>query len=202
MLTVLIPATETRLTQVDTIKAEIDVTDAGQDLEIGALIDQQSAAIRSFLSRVLARETVRQTERVSGEATLILERRPVAEVVGVTVDGAALDPADFERDGALLRRLCNDRPSLWWGKVAVDYAAGWRMPGETGRDLPEDIERACIDLCVRAYHARGRDPALRSYENPDVEKMSWSASDSVKTVDGLPEDIAGRLGGYRLVTIA
>ncbi|MBB3264052.1 hypothetical protein FHW79_001667 [Azospirillum sp. OGB3] len=189
------------LTTADALKAELDITGPDQDLSLELLIRQWSATIERYCRRSFA--AVEATETIRGDrqrGRLILNRVPVVSVTAVVLNGEALLDGGWEvedADAGFLLRMDASGHSLGWpvGKVEVTYTAGFAA-------IPPDVERCCLDLCVRAYHARGRDPALRSYENPDVEKMSWSASDTVKTVGGLPEDIAGRLGGYRLVTFA
>ena len=42
---------------------------------------------------------------------------------------------------------------------------------------------------------------LRSYENPDVERMIWTDPDKVVMRGGLPADIADRLDAYRTMVI-
>lgn len=182
------------------LKVELQSPDSDDDY-LETLIEQASASIETFCGRSFA--AAEMTETIRGDrqrGRLILDRVPVISVAAVVLNGEALPNGSWEVESAeagFLLRVDASGHSIGWpvGKVEVTYTAGFAP-------IPPDAERCCLDLCVRAYHARGRDPALRSYENPDVEKMSWSASDSVKTVDGLPEDIAGRLGGYRLVTIA
>lgn len=184
---------------LEKLKVELQSPDLDDDY-LETLIEQASASIETFCRRSFA--PVEATETIRGDrqrGRLILDRVPVISVAAVVLNGEALSNGGWEvenADAGFLLRVDTSGHSVGWpvGKVDVTYTAGYAA-------IPADVERCCIDLCLRAYHARGRDPALRSYENPDVEKMSWSASDSVKTVDGLPEDIAGRLGCYRLVTI-
>jgi hypothetical protein len=197
MLTVIVSAAATRLTTLAALKADLAIADTGMDSYLETLIEQHTGSIAAFLGRSLPRESLRQDERATGDDVIVLERRHVVSVSSVSVDGEALAVGDWELDGRLLYRLCHERRARWCGRVSVDYQAGWLLPGEVGRDLPADIERACIELCARSFHARGRDPALRSYEAVDIERYSLSAADSVATRDGLPLDVAERLAPYR-----
>jgi len=192
------------LTTLATLKAELGISDNSQDAYLTALLAQQSAAVEAYCSRVFGRRAVTDTFRSDvRRARLVLSARPVISVTSVTEAGTVLTAADYEADsaaGLLLRLDGADGPSCWAaGKTVVVYQAGYVLPGEPSPDLPADIERACIDLCVRAHAAKGRDPALRSYQNPDVESLSYFDPDKTELRGGLPADIAGRLDPHRTV---
>lgn len=188
------------LTTLATVKAELQSPDSDDDY-LTTLIEQASASIETFCGRSFAAAEKTETHRPDRwRERLILDRTPVASVASVVLNGKTLDaPAvEVESPGAgFLLRIDADGNSLGWpaGRVVVTYTAGYAS-------TPPDVERCCIDLVSRAYFARGRDPALRSYENPDVETMSYFDPDKLEMRDGLPKDIADRLGAYRVVTIA
>lgn len=202
MLTVIAPATATALTTVEAVKAELDLTGTANDAWLADAIARASDQIASWCGRVFARETVLESFRLSRPMpSLALSRWSVAAIAGVTEDGVALDAGAYEvsaTDGILYRLNAKGRYLSWPAVTAeVEYTAGWLLPGQVGRNLPGDIEQAAIDLVARAYHARGRDPALRSHESPDVESLAWF--DAGRTsVGGLPVEIAGTLARYRM----
>ncbi|ALG71923.1 hypothetical protein VY88_10540 [Azospirillum thiophilum] len=206
MLTVITPATVMDLTTVAAVKAELAVSGSGDDAWLADAITRASAIIRRWCNRVFAAETVRETYRLARPVPeLLLSRLPVVTIASVTVDGTALASTVYEADaeqGTLYRLDSRRRFLCWSGDVIdVEYTAGFTMPGAVGRTLPEDVEAACIALCVRAYHAKGRDPALRSYTNVDVETFSLLDPDKAGGDGGLPADVAERLQPYRSVVL-
>lgn len=206
MLTVIVPATSQALTTLNAVKAELGLSGTGDDAWLADTIARTSATIRRWCGRAFALETVRESFRlpVSTEV-LSLSRWPVVSVVSVTEDGDTLAPGAFETedDTGFVYRLTGSNSRRDWpaGKIVVEYRAGYVLPGNSDRTLPEDVEAACIALCIRAFHAKGRDPALRSYQNPDVESYSLLDPDKTAMIDGLPADVAGRLWSYRPVVL-
>jgi uncharacterized phiE125 gp8 family phage protein len=200
------------LTTIAALKAELDIADTASDAALTTLIRQQSAAVERYCNRSFGLRGVTDRRRLNRSAPcLILSVLPVVAVTSVTVDGAELDEdayeiADAENgdegSGLLYRSGDNDRRIPWAaGKIVVAYQAGYVLPGVTGYDLPADVERACLDLCVRAWAARGRDPTLRGYENPDVERFTYTATDSIDLRRGLPLPVAGLLDPYRMLAV-
>lgn len=206
MLTVITPASGTALTTVETVKAGLDLTGADDDAWLADTIDRVSDRITGWCGRVFGQETVRETFRLHRPLpSLILSRWPVASIASAVEDGAPLSPDAFEisaSDGILYRLNAKGRYLSWPpATVAVEYTAGWLLPGQAGRNMPGDIEQAAIDLVTRAYRARGRDPALRSEDVPDVYAASYF--DAAKSFDnGLPPDLASALARYRTPGVA
>ena len=200
------------LTTLAALKAELDIVDAASDTALTTLIRQQSAAIERYCCRSFGLRGVTDRRRLNRlTARLILSALPVVAITSVTVGGVALDETAYEiseseggdEGSGLLYRLDADGRRICWraGLVVVGYQAGYVLPGVTGYDLPADIERACLDLCVRAWAARGRDPSIRSYENPDVERVTYTAADSVVYRRGLPLPVAEMLDPYRMLAL-
>jgi uncharacterized phiE125 gp8 family phage protein len=192
------------LTTLDAVKAELSIAGTDEDAALTALIVQVSATIETHCNLQFGTRTVTDTfrNRVRREA-LVLRAIPVTAIDTVTESGTELDPTYYELDsaksGLLLRLDGSDNLSCWAaGKISVVYTAGYVLPGNEGANLPADIERACIDLCVRGYHNTGRDRSLKSEEVPGVIKQTWETS---APASGLSEDITSRLNPYRQVAI-
>lgn len=191
------------LTTVDTLKAELSISGSDQDTALEALINQASAAIESYCGRQFQDRTVTDTFRNrSRREAVILSVIPVTDINTVTESGTVLEASDYElesaRSGLLLRLDSNDNLTCWAAaKIVIEYNAGYVLPGVDGANLPADIERVCIDLCVRAYHATGRDTALTSEEVPGVIKQTFSTA----TIEALSEDVLCRLNPYRLIAL-
>lgn len=230
MFTVATPENIKALTLLATVKADLNISGAGEDAYLTEKINQASAAVCSYLrvpqasdgSTTLASEGLVQTFRFEGSggvgyfpytgvrasnprAHLILARKPVSAIASVIVGTTTLDPSEYEIDGAsgLLRRLRSDRPSSWNGcsKVVVSFTAGWLLPDKTGRNLPYDIEKAVIDLVKGARAARLRDPLLKEVEVVDVSrKVYWVGGTPGGST--LPPEIAATLDKWRYTALA
>ncbi|WP_207479565.1 hypothetical protein [Arenibaculum pallidiluteum] len=183
------------LTTSAALNAELGTT--GQDYD--DLIRQVSAEVETYCGRTFASASRTQTIRLPRwRERLILDRTPVVSIASVAQNGEALtaDEIEIEDSGAgFLLRVDAAGCSLGWcGKVVVTYVAGYAS-------TPADVERCVLDLCVRAYHGRGRDPLLRSERILDVIDQSWMDTDKVEMRGGLPVDVADRLCAYRVVSV-
>jgi len=206
MLTVLTPAPSQALASLETVKAELGIADASSDATLTRLIEQASDEMASFCDRQFMLETVREVFalecfafgdglwRMAGEP-LLVARRPVVELIGITDDDGSLAPTDYEIDlprGRIWRRAGGMRTGWYARRLTVEYRGGY-APGE----VPPALERICIDLVKRSYFTRGRDPALRSEEVPGIISQTFTASSSEVTAGGVPQDIADRLWRFR-----
>ncbi|MFN4283513.1 MAG: phage head-tail connector protein [Alphaproteobacteria bacterium] len=199
-----ISANSTRdLTTLARVKAELAITGTSLDTVLGYLITSVSRAAESYLGRTLRRETLSETFRLDGAdrcEALVLDRRPVSSITSVTVDSVSQDAATWELDGGsgLLYRLCDDRRAVWSScqKIVVVYVAGYYMPGQTARDLPEDIEQGAIAWLRNLNAARGRDPMLKREVVPQVyEAEYWIGAQG--TVGEPPPEAVALLAKHR-----
>jgi hypothetical protein len=193
-------ATTKDLTRLATVKAELSIANTVQDAWLADAIRQASDGIAAYCRRPegFGRETVEETFRAvrpgAAASCLILGRDIAPAIASVVEDGASLLAAEYVLDGSLLYRLEDDRPACWLAaKIVVVYQSGYALLA----DLPYDVERCCLDLVVRAYNARGRDPGLRSERILDVIAQSWDTPGGNGFKDGLPVDVADRLAPYR-----
>jgi hypothetical protein len=225
-LTVLTAATQTDLTTLAAVKAELGLTDNKDNVWLALQIAVASQIVTDYLNVVeaddgtvtLGREQLAETfrihrsrylaRRLDSERTqyLVLSRRPIASIDSVVHDGVTLDPSEYEVDGAgILKHLASDRPTDWNGnKVVVTYTAGWLLPGQTGRNLLADIESATIGLVKASWYARLRDPNIKSEEDniPGVRdhKVDYFFR-SPEPGAPLPEEIAQKLNRHRQINI-
>lgn len=194
LLRVVTPATATRLTTPSAVAERMD--EPAPSAMTGMLIEGASSVISLYCRRVFGRETVTETWRRSrdnshmrGEA-LILARNPVMSVTSVVIDDTTIDPALIEVDpDGLLYHLAPDGGydiswldydrswhGGWYGGVTtVTYVAGWRLPGEDGRDLPAAYEEAAIMTVVGMARSAGRDPTLRGVTTDGVGSYQFNS---------------------------
>lgn len=204
ILTVITPATNRRLTEVDTVKAVLGVTGATDDTLIGTLIDQMSAAAESYCNRVFAKETIEETFRhLAGLDFIILRRRPVVDIASITVDGVALEETQYEVDAeaGFLYRLDGSDCRVRWcaSKVVISYDGGYVPPGDEGRTLPQDLEAGVIELIKVSYLSRKRDPGLKREFVPGVIDYEYFQADA--TVGSLPTAATDKLDPYRDIRV-
>lgn len=205
MIEIITPATATALTTLDAVKADMGIANSAQDSRITALISQYSAAIVGWCGRSFARETIRETtsERCPIDG-LMLSRWPIASLTSATVNGTALDAEGTLIDaarGILYRRATAMRGAYWpRGESVVTYVAGYLLPGQEGRTLPHDVERAAIILIKGALMGADRDPLLRSERSEGVAAFTYFASTGTPS-DAMPLDVQGLLAGYQIKAI-
>jgi len=176
------PAEVTALSTLDRVKLELRITGSDDDALLEAKLGEASSDIALRCAPSLRRETL--TEIFYPDRgpicldKLLLSRWPVASIATVTLDDEVVDGDEYRVDGerGLLYRLSTTGyPSQWsFSKsLAIDYAAGYLLPGEDGRDLPPSLEAAAIDLVSSYWASRGRDPLLRREENVGVSRFDY-----------------------------
>lgn len=174
-------SSDTALLTVAELRAAAGVTDASRDEALSALGLQAAAAIARACGLAsdgvnpptLLSETCTETWRLPGcVATLMLSRVPVSSITLVTVDGTALDAANYEADAASGRlvRLSSDLPVSWSGaKVTVVYQAGFAT-------APPDLKLAASKLVAMLDTEAGRDANLKREDIPGVMEREWWVS--------------------------
>jgi hypothetical protein len=194
---------------------ELQITDTAQSDRIQVEIDRASALICSYLNVqsandatvTLGRETLVETIDPSppGRA-LYPSRRPIVSVSGITESGTVIDSANYAVSYNCITRVQNTvvLPYWWmsWGcqSVVIEYVAGWLLPNDSGRNLPLEIEAACIGLVKALRFSRVRDPMLRS-ENFVEGLYSYTLFDPTKITNTIPPDIASTIDQYRNVYV-
>lgn len=208
IVTISSAASVTALTTLERIKAELSIATTAHDAVLGYKIDEASSDIGAHLNRVLARETLSETfwGGIDGIETLMLDRYPVASITSVTVDGVAVDAAEYrlEKESGLLFRLTADGYGSRWsaGKsIVVVFEAGYLLPGQQGRNLPAALEGAAVDLVASYWSSRGRDPLVRSQEIPGVISTTYWVG-AVGDAGELPPSVLSKISPFRRPVIA
>lgn len=179
---VITAAIDKDLTTIEAVKDVLGITDTDTDEFFTTLITRASKAAVQFCRREFAKEQVKETIHGTGTARLWLERMPLVSITSVTYEGTAVDADEYaiERHGKgtvlrenkwTLNTYGDDIPKPDW---EITYWAGWALPSQLDRDLPEDIEQACIEMVKTWYYARCRDGSLRTEEVVDVWQGTYS----------------------------
>ncbi|MFC7611684.1 hypothetical protein [Teichococcus aestuarii] len=205
MLIVVTPATSHRLTTPSAVRERLEVGEAISDVQVEEWVDAASLSIADFCERRFGRERLRQIIRAPGYlgGDPQLARLP-ATIVSLTVDGRALpqDQYYLDAESGCITRLRGGLPESWWwgGTVVAEYWAGWVLPEESGRTLPQNVEEACLMLISAQRHAQIRDPQLRSRSTEGVGMESYT--DYRSGAGGMPQHIAERLTRYIRYSVA
>jgi hypothetical protein len=210
MLTTVTPPADTDLTTLASVKAELSLANGTDDAAILAMIGQASAAIERDLNRgALGLASYVETFRAPpstggysgrGRLRLMLSRTPVATITSIVEDGVTLTAGtdfDFEADTGFVNRIAGGRVREWTAQtIQVTYDAGYILPRFPARDLPADIERACLSLVKLYYFARNRDPLVKSEDVQGAVNTAYFVGG-----DAIPPDIAGLLDRFREISI-
>lgn len=130
-----------------------------------ALISGLIAAARQDVERATGAALVDQTWRLTLDewpvsATVMVNRYPLRQVVGVTVydadgDGAEIDPADYIVDGNASPPRIHFRKTEASGQpingIEIDLVAGF---GDAGPDVPDQLRRAMLLLVAHWFEFR------------------------------------------------
>lgn len=197
MLTVTTPASTADLTTLAVVKAELGLTSNEHDTQLATYITQASDRVESFCNRTFAQESISETFRLDHrENELVLTRFPVTAITSVVENGASLATSDYEldADSGVLRRLQSDTKTRWpCGKIVVEYVCGYLLPGDVGRDLPRDIERAAILLVKQFASNSDRDLMTKRETTEGVRTTEYFYGGET----GLPPEVEGLLIPHR-----
>lgn len=201
MIEVLEPATDRRLTTLAAVKEELRIADSSNDILIQNLIDQASAYVEHYCNRTFALQKYKETVAAHGGLYLALSMRPVIDVESVKENGQLITDYVLETpDSGLLYRKAGWgwNPMLNWvitwqplpnadiQTYEVVYTAGYILPNGTGRTLPYDIERACIEI-IKGWYVdieAGRRIQSESIGDYSVTYARDMPTDILRTLDG------------------
>lgn len=209
------------LTTLANAKDELGLTDSSQDDRVERYILQASSACQGFTDRDFRKESTVERLQGSGTRRLVLSRTPVVSITSVVIDGETIDASEYEIEDAAAGVLY--RESGWpridavvVGSIARDaiagtakrdvvvtYTGGYVLPNDSPgtRDLPQDVEAACILTVVSMYRGRGRDRAVASKGTGDAS-VSYRLPNSIIGVGGggvIPDEAAVMLAKYRRI---
>jgi hypothetical protein len=209
IISVTTPATTTKLTTLDRVKAELSITNNSQDIILNAKIDEASEDAEASLGFRVPRETVSETfwhsEPMELSEYLVLDRAPVVSIDSVIMDGDIMDPSLYRLDAArgLLYAMNPTGYACYWyftQSIVVNYIGGYLLPGQGGRDLPAGIEGAVVELVTDYWSAKGRDPSVKSEEIPGVLRRDYWVG-AVGEEGELPPRVVMKLAPFRRVQV-
>lgn len=198
--TVLVAAS-TALVDLDDVKADLGLSGTADDAFLSRSIARASAAVVTYIGFHPLVETIedrfdRESGACGASQLLQLSKFPVVAIAGVTDAEGTLTTDDvrlYARSGTLYRLADTGALSRWSAlPVTVTYTAGHAT-------IPGDLASAVVQMVRADYHARGRDPAIRT---DTVEGIgSWTFFDRTGGA-AIPADVAAALDSYREVGFA
>jgi hypothetical protein len=166
------------LTMISTVETELSLTADAQDAELTRYIDTASDQIERYVNRKLYYGAA-IVEKVagSGDAFLWISRTPLSSITSVvwlgddsTVTSSTYeiweaDQGNLYRSGGWNNTKISSND---YTRYQVTYIGGWITPqqdaddGALTRDLPWDLETACISMVVGLWRQKGADRTIRS----------------------------------------
>lgn len=201
------------LTTVGRVIAELNITDAAQQSLVADLIMEATDAIQTYCNRTFARqEDISEKVAGYGGSTLVLNVTPVISVDSVSAFDNVLAATDYEIEDAEAGFLYFPYGVADTGRTngntlsgvlvsnseqkayTVVYTGGYILPGQPGRTLPYDLERACIEM-IRTIRTSRADASIKSKSIPGVVSIEYN---DVNLEDGsIPGHIAKMVNPYR-----
>lgn len=184
------------------VAAQEELSEYGSDARLTKLINQASRMIVGYTGREFARARVSETfvsdfqltTNFRVEPKYFLSRAPIFSLVSMSEDGRDSDMAsiDWDADTAVVYR---------WGfghRTVIVYDGGYALPNDPDCNLPDDVERACIDIVAALWFRSGegsRDPMIRSETIDGIGSTSYL--DPAKGSAGaIPPNVAASLTSY------
>lgn len=139
-------------------------------------------------------------ETVAGKSTTLVAG------TDFQIDQGTLLPGD-EGVGALYRLNEQGNPRTWpAAQIVVVYQSGYALPKSPVRNqiiaLPDDLSGACIEIVVGRYRAKGRDPLLRSTNQPELGLTEYWVGASPGQTGPYPNEIMAVIDRYRVPVTA
>ena len=167
---------ETKLTTKEAAKRRLGLNEMSKEHDelLDQLIRQASDEVVSYCGRPFARQHVRETGlKDSYGGTLMVTLTPLVTIHSITIDGETIlgyemEEADAGFIGGVSGGVLGAGERLWWNdpftpstarRIVVEYTGGFVVPGQTGRNLPYDLEAAVLEIVANNFQAQGEGEA-------------------------------------------
>lgn len=134
------------------------------DLITAIALDSGSEAVRSYIGQTI-NYVENDTEELDGRGRvkIRLKQRPVRNLVSVTLEGEVVDPTEYNRRGATLRRHNGVPWPFGFGNVTVVYSHGWDIIPDLDPSndflVPADLRLVALLSARRVYTTVGASAA-------------------------------------------
>ena len=166
------------LTTIEAVKEQlcIPTDDTSQDNMLERMIKAATDAIEAECRRDFEKQEYEESYYVDS-FKIILQGYPVDTIAEIKLDDKEVTDYALNKNKGFV--VAPNRENFQ-GHFEVKYTAGYILPGENNRDLPHDIENACITLAVEQYNIQGA--AGIKMENVDQLRIQYSEQDMPKAV--------------------
>jgi uncharacterized phiE125 gp8 family phage protein len=211
-VTITTPATSTALTTVAAVKQAMGLSVNTFDGLLTRLIDAATDALQEYSGRIFTRQVYTETLEGTAHPYLMLTHAPIESIASVVADSEVVtDYTIRDAETATLFRQVGWQRTAWVGwdverynvpgtaelTIVVEYTAGWLLPGDTGRDLPERYEEAAIRT-VQTWMQRNRRGG-GDVESRKVGDLMVEYRDIGDEIMALPSDARALVGRRALV---
>lgn len=181
--------TDIALTTLQTIKDELGITDTSSDTYLERQINVMSQKIANFCNRNFKSQTYTEEKYIGNDDVyLYLKNFPITSLDNLEINDTEISTSNVtvkSNDGALyytgifrssgyVSGISSHR-DIRFENISVTYEAGYILPDKITRNLPYDLEQACIDELIYKYgnkDSKGKkvkswtlDKASKSYED-------------------------------------
>lgn len=207
------------LTTLATLLDELGLSGSSYDTRLERYVLQVSEAAAKYCDRPFRKTTYTEKLRGTQTARLVLPVRPIVSITSIVIDGTTLDSGEYSiedaeagiiyRAGGWLRfdnvvpwSVARD-PIAGTAKrdIVVTYIGGYVLPNDaTGtRNLPYDVEQACIMGVVSAFRQRGQDRNVSSKATGDasISYRNPNTIVGVESIGTLPTEALALLNAYK-----
>lgn len=144
------------LTTLEALKKAIglDVLDVSQDENLTNIINTSSNLIAKYCNTEFYKRTLLEEYEYPQTGKITLSTKYIRSITEVVSEGNTLLPEQYKVNSSGILKL-KDIP--WTSDdIAVTFDAGYVLPKDevlpdNPRDLPEELERACLMMCVNMY---------------------------------------------------
>lgn len=204
------------LTTVRRVATQLGITDEAELYLISEFINEASAAIEAYCNRKFKQDSV--VEKVSGNGNnfMFLSRLPVASITSITHDGATVSSSDYEIANSKSGEIYNkygwidtvgrnsaaslpERPYSERKLYEVTYVGGYKLPSDPDRDLPYDVERACIETVAGMYLTKADNPNISKQSLAGVVSIEYNNKDAGGLGVNLPSTARAALDKHKVV---
>lgn len=176
---------------LDRVQRELNVVDESKLDLLEDLILEAKAMTDAFCNRSFSKQ-VDIVEKVRGydDAFVFVSITPIIEVTEISIDGVVLATTDYEIDDANAGTIYRENgweskstflpgimnrpvPNSQQANIQITYDGGYILPGDTGRTLPYDIERANFQIVKHLFQSRFRDMSVKSEKVDDIYSVTY-----------------------------
>jgi hypothetical protein len=177
------------------LKAHLLVVGDDQDTRLQIICNGVNSRIASATSRDWKQDTRIETYRGTGTDALCLRHWPIAQLLGLSVDGTEWDVDDEDvvsvngQDGILYRTDEDVWPRSRKQNISVTYIGGPDV-------VPEDLRLAALEMAVFVFQASGGRKSVDAGSSQISMQLVDQAMEKLPTVQRAIEDHADWMRGY------